>query len=335
MENNNYCFKCMKLKGNSTTCPHCGYINRSEEGEIEEEVLYNAIEETDMTERHDSVNEVEDQELSESTKLKKKERRREIIWIAGLTAVVLFLTLYTWVPFSGPIKVPLVKHKTLEEAKVLLNEKHLKMKQISGVYSNSIEEGKIAFQNPSSGLLIEGNGVVEVSVSMGPGLVTVPSVINKSQSVAEALFFNEDLIIRIKEYYSDSVAKGKVISQAPSSGTQVKKYEIIEISVSKGKEPGVTNFPDRNLEAEIRKKINRSSGKIYESQVKEIVELKPVGKSIINLEGIQYLENLEWLSIGENRISDISLLKNLTKLTRLSLEGNQINDISALRKLTK
>ena len=46
------------------------------------------------------------------------------------------------------------------------------------------------------------------------------------------------------------------------------------------------------------------------------------------------MTNLESLYLYGNQISDISALKNLTKLTHLEIDSNQIIDISALKGLT-
>jgi len=55
---------------------------------------------------------------------------------------------------------------------------------------------------------------------------------------------------------------------------------------------------------------------------------------IQNLQGIQFLRNLEWLALSSNQISDLRPLAGLTNLETLSLWGNRIHDISPLVGLT-
>jgi internalin A len=48
----------------------------------------------------------------------------------------------------------------------------------------------------------------------------------------------------------------------------------------------------------------------------------------------QILSSMTTLDLGNNEISDISVLGSLTNLTKLYLNNNQITEISALRKIT-
>jgi hypothetical protein len=122
----------------------------------------------------------------------------------------------------------------------------------------------------------------------------------------------------------------------------------------------VVNFPDPNLETEIRRAIRKPTGDIYESDLAWLTSLSDLDKdldnNIIDLTGLEYctslttlwlpvnqinniaplsnLVNLSTLYLGWNNISDISPLSNLTRLTSLDLRNNQISDISVLSSLT-
>jgi len=91
-------------------------------------------------------------------------------------------------------------------------------------------------------------------------------------------------------------------------------------------------FPDPGLEAVIRAKISKPSGKIYKSDVCKIAELD--GGGITNLAGIENLTALRFLDIGHGSISNLKPLACLTNLTELDLEHNSISDISPLAGLT-
>ncbi|WP_051962683.1 leucine-rich repeat domain-containing protein [Mesoaciditoga lauensis] len=105
-----------------------------------------------------------------------------------------------------------------------------------------------------------------------------------------------------------------------------------------GVKNNVVNFPDPNLEALIRKAINKPTGPICESDLLQITSLKydwpDSDKKISNLEGIQYCINLTDLELEGNSIFDISPLASLTKLAILDLHYNQISDITPLQNLT-
>lgn len=85
-----------------------------------------------------------------------------------------------------------------------------------------------------------------------------------------------------------------------------------------------------------------------QANLNSVVELEIIGNTtgeqMTDITGIENFKNLTKLAIGGQRnqnysgkyskISDISLLGNMTNLTNLWLNGNQINDISVLKKLT-
>ena len=112
---------------------------------------------------------------------------------------------------------------------------------------------------------------------------------------------------------------------------------VLVISFS-GRDPAVT-FPDPNLEAEIRKGIEKPAGHIYESDLETLTVLDAPGQlesdtNIQDLSGLQYCSNLIDLNFEMNsHIRDISPLSGLTSLTKLDLWHNQISDISPLGNL--
>lgn len=64
--------------------------------------------------------------------------------------------------------------------------------------------------------------------------ITVPDVVGKSVSTAEATLKSENLRVSIDEIASDTVPAGEVISQTPQAGMDVKEQRIIHLTVSKG-----------------------------------------------------------------------------------------------------
>ena len=93
-------------------------------------------------------------------------------------------------------------------------------------------------------------------------------------------------------------------------------------------------FPDRGLNAAIRKAIGKPTGDIYASDLAGLPYLQASIRNISDLEGIQYCLDLERLYLGGNQIEDITPLASLTALTVLWLKDNQIADISPLSGLS-
>lgn len=92
-------------------------------------------------------------------------------------------------------------------------------------------------------------------------------------------------------------------------------------------------FPDDQLEQAIRTAIQKPTGPINPEDVANLTDLYADGLGISDLEGIQNLTNLGFLSLLANNITDITPVKDLPKLFGLHLGGNQIQDISVLAEM--
>ncbi|WP_211250142.1 leucine-rich repeat domain-containing protein, partial [Mesoaciditoga lauensis] len=111
-----------------------------------------------------------------------------------------------------------------------------------------------------------------------------------------------------------------------STSNVVKAYAIDNSEVT---------IPDAGLRQAILDALGKSSTPIYRSDLMSLTGLNASGRSITNLEGIQYCTNLQWLDLSNNNITDISKLASLTNLEYIGIQGNHnLSDISPLRYLT-
>ncbi|RKD32245.1 leucine-rich repeat domain-containing protein [Thermohalobacter berrensis] len=92
-------------------------------------------------------------------------------------------------------------------------------------------------------------------------------------------------------------------------------------------------FPDPWLEKAVRKAIEKPFGEITESDLEGITNFGADIRDIYDIEGIQYMENLETLNLSFNQISDLEPLEDLENLKLLYLHGNKIENIEPLSKL--
>jgi len=100
-------------------------------------------------------------------------------------------------------------------------------------------------------------------------------------------------------------------------------------------EAKVVDFPDKNLEAAIRKAINKPTGDILQTDLvgTGLTELRADSASITDLTGLEHCVDLKYLFLRGNQIRDLSALAGLTGLKQLGLGNNQISDVSALTGL--
>jgi len=81
-------------------------------------------------------------------------------------------------------------------------------------------------------------------------------------------------------------------------------------------------FKDKAFEETVRSLIKKPEGEIYKFDIQDITSLDLSGKGITSVDELKYFENLTYLNLKNNKISDLSALENLKKLTSLYVSGN-------------
>jgi len=153
--------------------------------------------------------------------------------LLAVSGTVAYLTLIVLVPAEN-IEVPEVVGKKLEEAVVLLSQSELGLKVVRKKFSEEIPAGVIISQTPSPGTKVRQNRVIEVVVSGGARLVTVPSVVGMKVREAKINFSRSGIKIANISYVHSKFPQDEVISQDPPGGTEVSREEGISLLVSMG-----------------------------------------------------------------------------------------------------
>ncbi len=97
---------------------------------------------------------------------------------------------------------------------------------------------EVIAMRPNPGGKVPTGTTIELQVSSGPNLVTVPNVQGAAVGDATAQIEVLGLLVTVVEDSSDSVAVGNVISQAPSGGVGVKTGSTVTLTISKGEQTG-------------------------------------------------------------------------------------------------
>ena len=104
-------------------------------------------------------------------------------------------------------------------------------------FSDDVEIGKVIKQTPSKGTTVTSKSDITIFVSKGEEFkkVSVPNLVGKTEDEAKKLLESKGLILgTVTETESDTVEKGKVITQTISSGEEIAKNSVVNIVVSKG-----------------------------------------------------------------------------------------------------
>jgi hypothetical protein len=137
------------------------------------------------------------------------------------------------------VEVPDLSNKTISQAEEMLKEKGLKLGRTNSSKSDEVEKDLIINQNPSPNTKLQTGTEIDITVSTGSDkkvrTVEVPNLIGKSEQDARAIVSQYALRLRDVNYAnSNDVARGIVMNQSISSGTEVAKNSKIDFTVSLG-----------------------------------------------------------------------------------------------------
>ena len=159
---------------------------------------------------------------------------------------------------EGMTEVPNVVGMTLEEASNALKAANLTAKA-KYAESTMYEKDIIDSQDPAAGSIVEENSVLTLVVSSGKvagsetapeaaeapvGGAAVPDVVGKSEAEAKVAIEAEGFVFAMAEQPSDTVEKGKVISQSPLGATNAPLGSSIQVYISAGRDVEEVQVPD-------------------------------------------------------------------------------------------
>jgi eukaryotic-like serine/threonine-protein kinase len=135
--------------------------------------------------------------------------------------------------------VPILRGKSVRDAKFSLERNGLKLGNIDNTPSDEFPENTIIDQSIPSGTEVKKNSSISVTVSQGKmtDKITVPNVVGKSFTEAEKFLGEAGLKIGQVTYQSSSILlPNTVVDQFPRSGEIVGYGEKINLFVIKGGE---------------------------------------------------------------------------------------------------
>jgi eukaryotic-like serine/threonine-protein kinase len=101
--------------------------------------------------------------------------------------------------------------------------------------SASVAKGMVSGQMPPAGTQAARGGTIGISVSTGPdSLLSVPDVTGKTAAQAKSAIEAAGFVAESVDQPSESVAKGSVITQLPTSGSKAPPGSTVVIAVSTG-----------------------------------------------------------------------------------------------------
>ncbi len=194
--------------------------------------------------------------------------------------------------------VPDVVRKTKDQATAAITAAGLALGDVTEEYSASVESGKVISCDPTAGKVIKHTEKVSLVVSKGKEPATIPDVTGMSEDEAKKVLEDAGLKKgKVSKGYSDSVAKGNVISSSPIAGASgYYKGDSVDLTVSKGPEkvtvPDVTGksqdeakkaLEDAGLKVEVNKRLGGPFGTVRSTDPAPGSSVKPDSKVTINI----------------------------------------------------
>lgn len=159
------------------------------------------------------------------------------IAVASVAAGALYMAWNKWMDVDE-VKVPDVVGMSEADAIVRLGEYKLKGVIIDSRYDKEAPEGLVMSQVPAAGTSRKVNSDVELVLSLGPDLGTVPDVSGKDVRDAGIMLEAAGFVLGENTFeYSDAVAEGLIIRQDPPAGSKLDKSTAILVVISQGKSP--------------------------------------------------------------------------------------------------
>jgi beta-lactam-binding protein with PASTA domain len=155
--------------------------------------------------------------------------------VPGLTDIYYQFRKGVLVGTVSSVTVPNVVNKSLADATTALSGAGLTVGTTSTQSSTTIASGNVISQDPSAGSSVASGSAVNLVLSSGPALVTVPNVVGSTVAAATTALTNVGLVVgTTTQQASATVPTGNVISQSPAGGGSVAQGTAVNLVVSTG-----------------------------------------------------------------------------------------------------
>ncbi|WP_415971805.1 Stk1 family PASTA domain-containing Ser/Thr kinase [Rhodococcus sp. 077-4] len=137
---------------------------------------------------------------------------------------------------SGPqqVQVPRLTGLTQQQASDALNQVGLELDAtVARAPSTPENLDKVVEQNPSSGVSMNANSQVRITLGSGPAQVRMPNVVGQLVEVAQPNVEGAGLRVQVQNIDSSSPV-GQVVSTDPAGGTTVAENTVVTLRVSNG-----------------------------------------------------------------------------------------------------
>lgn len=134
-------------------------------------------------------------------------------------------------------QVPPLVGQTLDNARILITNAGLEVGTVSERPDAEYAEGVVIEQSPAQGVEVGAGTPINLVVSTGPELVSIPDVVGRTERDATAELQELGLRVTVNDEFSSEVDEGLVIRTDPVADTEAQSGDTVLLVVSMGPRP--------------------------------------------------------------------------------------------------
>jgi len=168
-----------------------------------------------------------------------QEKSKKPLIIGIIVAVVAIAIIAGFLIFGGDQKntVPSVINKTYTQAVNIIQKAGYTVGTVTEEYNDTVAANYIIRCNPDERTKLDPGGKIDLVVSKGPELATIPNLLGMTNEEALAAITAAGFVASAGEpQYSSDYAADRVMSQSPAPKSQAAKGTTITYALSKGSE---------------------------------------------------------------------------------------------------
>lgn len=260
----------------------------------------------------------ENEKQKKTNKTKNKKKNSMFLTVAAVFSAILlasvlaggyfFLQLQDYLTVKE-VPVPDVKGYQRDIAEEKITELGLKFKIQKEIYDSQYDEGYVVEQSVKPGDKRKVGYPIEVVISKGEKIVTVPSLINEAETDISIILEDNKLEVGDIQHVNSELPNGIIISQSPEPDTEVSVGSKVDFKVSKGPETStvlMTNLVGTDIEEAKR----------------DILSLGLVVGTIEYRNSDEYAENIV-ISQSIPAVSEVEENEEVNLIVSLGPEGEQ------------
>jgi beta-lactam-binding protein with PASTA domain/serine/threonine protein kinase len=223
-------------------------------------------------------------------------------WLFGvmltlLAALVAAVGLFFGMGPGAPFTIPTLTGIAGSEAVQRLSETGVQA-GTREVFDDKLERGLVVGSEPAAGETIRRFQGLQLLVSKGPELFSVPNLTGRTQAAAEKDLKVANLAAgKVSKKYSEEVAEGVVLGHDPETGEKLRRGTKVGLTVSRGPAPVdvpvLAGMSPKQADSDLKRAglKGKSSGKAYSTSVPEgaIISQQPSGGQVERGSTVEYV----------------------------------------------